>query len=431
MLKLKQGAICVLIATAYSGVAVAAPCGESTISDRAIMPGAPLTLSAVLAEVRNASPQVRLAALEVRALESEVDQAGRRLNPVVGVELENFAGSGPLTGFDQSETTVSLAQTFELGNKRSLRRNSASASASLGRAECSATLRQVQLQAAILFYDLEASLRVAEFASQSAILADSLVETVSKRVDAGAAAPPELSRVRADAAGLKAASEQARAQSQKLRYELAALWGSSNPKFAEPIVGVLADQKNLSLSPNGLKDHPSLILAAAQEDVTTAVRDLAKSAATPDVTLSAGLRRFESGNESAFLFGVSVPFPIFDRKRDTVKAADFRNQAQNLNRRAVEQELRSQQATARIQLESAKEQLRILKTDALSEATAAYEASLQGYQAGKFDLTTTLDTRKSLIEAGLAVINATRNVQIQDIKLRSLAGAAPFTGAIK
>lgn len=431
MSKLQQGAISVLIAAAFSGVAVAAPCGESNPTASVIVPGAPITLRAVMAEIANASPQVRRAALETKARQAEVDQAGRRLNPVVALEFENFAGSGALSGFGQSETTLSFAQTFELGKKRSLRREAASATAALAGAECSAILRQSQLEAAILFVDLEASLRVAEFANDSARLADELVETVAKRVNAGAAAPPELSRVKADAAALKAASEQAKAQSLRLRYELASLWGNPNPQFAEPVVDRIALQRNDILKLQNLQDHPTVILAAAQEDVSEAVRDLAKSAAIPDVTLSAGLRRFDESNENAFLLGVSVPFPIFDKNRDAVKAAGYRIQAEAVNRQAVEAELLSQHNVARIELQSAQKQLNVLETEALSEARAAYEASIKGYQAGKFDLTTTLDTRKNLIEAGLAVINATRNVKNQDLKLRSLTGASPFNGDIQ
>ena len=145
MSKLQRGAICVLIAAAFSGGAVAAPCGEPSLSASAIVPGAPITLRAVMDEIANAAPQVRRAALETKAREAEVNQAGRRPNPVVGVELENFAGSGPLSGFGETETTFSFEQTFELGNKRSLRREAANANAALASAECGAILRQTQL----------------------------------------------------------------------------------------------------------------------------------------------------------------------------------------------------------------------------------------------------------------------------------------------
>lgn len=431
MSKYRQGAICVLIAAAFSGAAVAAPCDGTPAIGSAIMPGAPLTLGAVIIELSNASAPVRRAALETQARRAEVDQAGRRLNPVIGVELENFAGSGALSGFSETETTVSYEQTFELGNKRGYRQGLASAQAALSNAECSAILRQAELEAATLFYEMEAANRVADFANDSAELAQRLVDIVAKRVEAGAGAPPELSRARADAVALAAAAENAKARVNALRYELAAMWGEPNPQFLAPDAQAVRPEMSSLMNSSDITAHPLLDVANAQTALSQAAQELAQSQSMPNVTLSAGLRRFEASDDAALLFGVSVPFPIFDKNRDAVKASGFRAQAEVLNRQAIEQDLLSQQNAARSQLISAQKQLNLLETSALIEARSAYDASVRGYEAGKFDLTSTLNARKGLIDAGLAVIDARLTVNIQDAKLRSLTGAAPFTGDMK
>jgi len=60
MSKLQRGAICVLIAAAFSGGAVAAPCDEPSLAASAIVPGTPITLRAVMSSqarsLRNESP---------------------------------------------------------------------------------------------------------------------------------------------------------------------------------------------------------------------------------------------------------------------------------------------------------------------------------------------------------------------------------------
>ncbi|MBB37184.1 MAG: transporter, partial [Hirschia sp.] len=229
MPKFKQGALCVLIAAAFAGTAVAAPCNGPTGSAPTIVPDAPLTLTMALMQIRHASPDVRRAALETRASAAEADQAGRRLNPSIGLEIENFSGTGPLSGFDQTETTLAIAQTFQLGGKRAKREQAARARAALADAECRVILRETELEAALLYHDLIAATELAALARESADLAVSLAQTVSKRVEAGAAAPPERSRAEADAAALKAAALAADAEIDQRRYELAALWGSSTP----------------------------------------------------------------------------------------------------------------------------------------------------------------------------------------------------------
>ena len=69
------------------------------------------------------------AALEARAASADADQAGRRLNPAISLETENFAGSGGFQGFDSYETTLAFEQTVRLGGKRRLSERAARADA--------------------------------------------------------------------------------------------------------------------------------------------------------------------------------------------------------------------------------------------------------------------------------------------------------------
>ena len=64
-------------------------------------------------------------------------------------------------------------------------------------------------------------------------------------------------------------------------------------------------------------------------------------------------------------------------------------------------------------------------------AEEAYTAAAEGYRVGKFDLTATLDARRSLIETRAAVIDARLALQTYTLRLRALIGAAPFEGEIQ
>lgn len=423
----RQGALCVLIAVAFAGTAVAAPCNGPTGSAPVIAADAPLTLDMALAQVRYASPDVRRAALEARASVADADQAGRRVNPSVGLEVENFSGSGPLSGFDQTETTLSIEQTFQLGGKRGKRERAARARAALADAQCRVILRETELEAALLYHDLIAASELAALARESADLAVSLAETVAKRVEAGAAAPPERSRAEADAAALKAAALAAEAEIDQRRYELAALWGSAAPVFAVPRPAGLNAPETLP-APIGLSQHPALAAARASATARDAEQDAARAAGVPDLTISAGVRQFEETGDNALLLGVSVPIPLFDRNRDAARAAGLRADAERISAVAVEARLRSQQQAAAARVRTAQARLALLENDALPAARSAYDASVQGYAAGRFDLTSTLDSRKGLISAGVSVIDARRTLNADLMRLKNLIGAAPFNG---
>ena len=426
MQKFRMGAFGVLMAVAFTGTAIAAPCsGPETASP--LVAGTPLTLRGALEQIRSASPEVRRAALETRARQADADQAGRRLNPSVGLELENFSGSGALSGFDQTETTLTFEQTFELGGKRSKRKRAAQAQAALSAAECKAVLRETELEASLLFFDLKAAQELANYAEEAANLSTRLTETVSKRVEAGASAPPELSRTRAEEASLKAAALRAQANVDQRRFELAGFWGSSAPVFLPP--GDMTTLKVNAIDKVGdLSKHPALAVAQADTEARFLEQDAARSRGIPDLTLSAGLRRFEETGDNAVLLGFSVPFPIFDRNKDATRAAGYRVDSARINAVATKARLRLRQQAASSQLRASRARLSLLEEDALPAARSAYEASLTGYSAGRFDLTTTLDARKTLINAEVSVIEARRNLNADAMRLKNLIGAAPFDG---
>lgn len=428
MSTLCKGTLAALALTAIAAGAEATPCDGYTDGASTISPGEPLTLSTALAEIRRVSPSVRAAALEARALDAEADQAGRRLNPSLSLELENFSGSGPLSGFDQTETTFALEQTFRLGGKRSHSERAARARQAAASAECAVILRETELEAAILFAELVAAAQLRDLAEDSADLADELTNTVELRVDAGAAAPPELARAIADAAALRASVASAQANIDRRRYALALLWGSAEPTFAIP-AQISVDPADLAGT--SVIAHPALDRADASVSARSAEQKLARSAAIPDVTVSAGFRRFEETGDEALIAGVSVPLPLFDRGRDTARASALRGEVASLNRAATQQQLLARQRAAISARRAAQTRLDITRETALPAAEAAYEAAVSGYQIGRFDLTTTLNARTALLDARLAVIDAELALQSEDLRLRALISAAPFNGESK
>lgn len=421
-------ALSALAFSAFAAGADATPCYTGQEEPSILTSGEPLTLIAAFTEIRRASPAARAAGLEARALSAEADQAGRRLNPSLTLELENFSGSGMLSGLDQTESTFAIEQTFRLGGKRMLGERAARARQALASAECEVILRETELEAAVLFAELVAASKLRDLALESADLAENLADTVRRRVDAGAAAPPELARARADAAALRASVATTESNLDQLRYALALLWGSADPTFSLPQSGITS---RISATETSQLSHPALDAADAALRTRQAERDLARSAAMPDITVSAGLRRFEETGDQAFIAGVSVPLPLFDRGRDSARAASLRGDIASLNRAATEQQLLARQRSAVAALRAAQTRADILTNEALPAAEEAYAAAVRGYEVGRFDLTTTLDARAALLEAGSALIEADFALQSEDMRLRALIGATPFDGEIQ
>ena len=64
-----------------------------------------------------------------QAAEARVRQARARPNPTVGLEAENAFGTGPYSGFDNAEATLTVSQDLELFGRRTARINAARAEA--------------------------------------------------------------------------------------------------------------------------------------------------------------------------------------------------------------------------------------------------------------------------------------------------------------
>lgn len=424
-----RGLVAVLAVPALAGLAYADGCGPAPVRADETMQTAPLTLEAAIARAGQAAPEVLRAALGSKAASAQADQAGRWLNPVVSLETENFAGSGALEGFDAYETTLSFEQTFRLGGKRRLSERAARAEAALASAECRVQRREAQKLAGELFLELQAAIEMADVAEASASLAEEFARVVDRRVEAGAAAPPELARAKADVALLQAAADTARGEVESRALALAAVWGEPEIDFRLPdgSGARLEWLQSDAASDPGL--HPRLKAARAGAEARAADTDRVHAGAWPDLTVSAGVRRFEETGDSAFLAGISLPLPLFDRNEDATRAARYRTEGAELNTQAVKARLRAEQASLAARARAATSRLRRLEGEALPLAEEAYSAAAKGYRVGKFGLTATLDTRRSLIETRAAVIDARLALQTETLRLRALIGAAPFEGA--
>ena len=88
---------------------------------RAVSTSGDLTLRNAIAAALLSNPALRAAAWEPRLAEANRLQAGLSPNPEIGLELENFAGTGALGGTGALETTLVLSQLIELGGKKARR----------------------------------------------------------------------------------------------------------------------------------------------------------------------------------------------------------------------------------------------------------------------------------------------------------------------
>jgi cobalt-zinc-cadmium efflux system outer membrane protein len=80
-----------------------------------------LSLSDALSRVASGDPSVAANAARLRAADAAITQADVRPRDVVGVDVEDFAGTGPYSPLERSQTTAWYERTWERGGKREAR----------------------------------------------------------------------------------------------------------------------------------------------------------------------------------------------------------------------------------------------------------------------------------------------------------------------
>ena len=367
--------------------------------------GAPLTLADALALAEQRAPSVEAADAGVRAANAARTVAGLRPNPSIVAETENVAGTGEYRSARSAETTVGLAFPIELGGKRSARlavAGAQGAQASIARIIAAADLRLAVTQA---YTEAAAAERRVGTAREQAGIAAEAARAANVRVRAGRASPLEQQRADVLRINADAAVERTQRLAEVARGNLARRVGRP---ITAPLDLAWFDQVAGYGPPRPIEAGGTLALAQARAEVSTAEAQvrLARSQRIPDVTVSASARRLAATNDTAAVFGVSVPFPLFNNGSAAIaKARAQRDQADALARAA---ELDAEQAIAGADAEvaNAATTARTASGPALAAATEAARIARIGYREGKFGQLDLLDAERTLSETRAAAIDA-------------------------
>lgn len=379
----------------------------------------------LLRQAQATAPRLSEARAEIARAEGLARQARAIPNPTLGVEVENFAGSGPFKGTGLSETTASIEQTLELGGKRSARVAVGRADVVAARARAAQVQGEYAFDLAASYAEAEASDRRLQLATESAGFAQEDARIASALVEAGREA--DLRRVQALAAlqAARATVEEARAARATAFSNLTALVGAPAPITSIPIsLLARADQAFPGTPPDPLSSPAYLAAQAEREAAARRIR-MERLRAVPDVTVSIGARRFEGDDATAMVAGVSIPFPIFDRNRGNISAAQAELSAAEarLNAARLDAEAAARSGSARL---SAAEARLAASQEGERTSEEAYRLTRLGYEGGKLDLVELLNAQRALAEARAQTINAAVERLSAQAGLARLAGATPF-----
>ena len=363
-----------------------------------------LDLAGVADDVTSSATNPRIVGprAESEAAQALVGQARLRPNPEVSLEVENIAGSGAFSGLSATEYTLAVGQQIELGGKRGARVEAAEAQAQL------ANLRADLAGAELGFLVRERYVAAAAAASRAKLARDvverneELARIAGVLVEVGREPPLRALRAEAALAEARAELQAAEATSLGARTALASLWGEQGtPPLVPGVFPHIEPPATVLVSATGLQ----LQVARAESTAAAAEIDRERSLRIPDPVVSAGVKRFEESNDSAFLVGVSIPLPFWNRNQGNIAAAEARLRAANAREAVALADFEQDVSRARSQYLAAEARVETLSATSLPQAEEALRLVRIGYRNGRFPLIEVLsaaEARDAIREALIA-----------------------------
>ena len=383
-----------------------------------------LTLQQALELALNNSPHLAATAWAVRSAEARAFQAGLPPNPKFQAEIEEFGGSDELRSFDAAEYTLILGQSIELGGKRKKRAHVAALERNLAGWDYESRRLDLLRDVRQAFTDVLAAQEGLSLTEDLFILAEELLQTVEKRVEAGAASSVEKMKAEIELFSLRIELEQQKRNLGAARKRLAALWGSTSTPFTLAV----GDMELLSSVPSEKKlvDHiasnPDIARSLVELEQREAALKLEQASRMPDVTLIGGLKWLNGIDDQAFVAGVDVPLPLYDRNQGGIREAQYEVAKAREMSRATKLTLESSLVSAHQQLLNAYRGALTLKNELLPRARESFEKTNEGYQQGRFRYLDVLDAQRTLFEAKGQYIETLANYHKAVALIESLLG---------
>lgn len=371
-------------------------------------PRGAITLAQALDAALAINPELAASRYELNAAQARVVQAGKRLNPELSLELENFAGSGANRGTDSLEATLSFSQVVELGGKRDLRRSIAEADSDAVVLDIRA--RQLDLLAEVTrkYIDVVAAQERARYAEENVGLVQKTLDAIASRVKAARSPVAEQSRARIALTRAQIEQRQARLELETTRSALSLSWGKSEPKFLSASADLFAFS---AIAPfeqlaGKIERTPEILRFASDARMRDAELSLARAQTRPNVAFSLGVRNFRETNDNALVAGFSLPLAIHDRNQGNIGEVRARRAQLDAQREASKTRTLGALYALYREAAAAKERALALRDQALPQARDALTQTQYGYERGRFSYLELLTSQQDLLELSEAAVDA-------------------------
>ena len=152
-----------------------------------------MTLQSAIQRTLTNSPELHEFTYKQEAIEGEIKTASLKPALNAGIEVENFLGTGEVSGIKGSELTLTLSSVIELGNKLNSRKEFTKAQSTLVEAQKQVHTLDVLAEVTRRYIDVLAQQALIDAQQEAETLARYTYQAVARRVDASTSDPSSQS----------------------------------------------------------------------------------------------------------------------------------------------------------------------------------------------------------------------------------------------
>lgn len=348
--------------------------------------------------------------------------AGRLPNPLFELRTENWSTSSrpEAPGLD---VFAVVTQPLELGGKRSIRRQLATADSALAGQALAVLERELALETVRVYVRALKACALLDTLSANRDGLDTLIAGVGRRVDEGYSPEADLLKFRTEAARLDGDIVRARLELQRSLAALATVTGAATAIEPSQLV------EPSPLPPPRFDGSPLAARLATRPDVLAADAAVARAGQLtayerarrlPEPLVSGGYKR--TAGFDTMVLGVSMMVPLFDHNGASLARALSSQQAAAAERDALVYQLTADAEALTRAAQTMTDRAGRAPMELLAPAEGVRRAALASFREGAVDVLKLIDAERVYTEVNRAAIELRLDALLATIEARFALG---------
>jgi outer membrane protein, heavy metal efflux system len=391
---------------------------ESTIKSTTLS----ISLQDAIRATLNKNPSLQAYQFKHQALEGEKVTAALKPQWEISGEIENIAGTGKFSGVDASETTLSLSSVIELGNPREARSQLVTARQVALMSSEKVTTANLLTKVTQQFILVLASQEKVTLQEKFYRIAEENLQSIQRLIKAGRLADSELLRAKAALTLSAIDLQKSKTALNTEKIKLGLYWGEPVASFAQ-VNGDLfrfSSAKSINEWSNQLEKNPDVYLLNQDIAVKTAEIKQLRADEKTDIQWNAGVRQFQSTDDTAMVIGVSVPLGQKRRSSGALNSAIANQSLAEQDRDAALLDAAAELGSIYSEYQTALDQVELLRQDVLPQLEQAMVKTTQAFTQGRYSYLEFNLAQKQLLETQKVLIDTATEAHLLHARLERL-----------